>query len=55
MMAKKTFHYENKDREMGFSVEYRMPTKQEFLAIGGLISLVSGICLLFKAFSEKGD
>ncbi|MCC5890385.1 MAG: hypothetical protein JJU01_07435 [Alkalibacterium sp.] len=54
-MAKKEFHYENKDREFDFSVEYRMPTKQEFLSIAGLISLVSGICMLFSAFKKKDE
>lgn len=54
-MAKKVFHYESTDKEIDFSIDYRMPTKQEFLAIGGLISLLSGICLLFKAFREKGE
>ncbi|MCC5894518.1 MAG: hypothetical protein JJU16_03580 [Alkalibacterium sp.] len=54
-MAKKEFHVKKGDREVDFSVEYRMPTKQEFLGIAGIISIVSGVCLLVNAFILKDE
>ncbi|PRY82722.1 hypothetical protein [Alkalibacterium olivapovliticus] len=54
-MAKKEFHYQKGEHEVDVSIEYRMPTKQEFLGIAGIISIVSGVCLLVKAFVLKDD
>ncbi|WP_177244002.1 hypothetical protein [Alkalibacterium sp. 20] len=48
-MATKEFHYRKGDREMNVSIEYRMPTRQEFLSISGIISLLSGVFFLVKA------
>ncbi len=54
-MARKTFHYQKGEHEVDISIDYRMPTKQEFLGIAGIISIVSGVCLLLKAFILKDE
>jgi len=54
-MAEKTFHYNNGKHEVDVSIEYRMPTEQEFLGIAGIISLLAGTCFLVKAFLLKDE
>ncbi|GAA0358076.1 hypothetical protein GCM10008932_08480 [Alkalibacterium iburiense] len=51
-MATKHFHYEKGEHVVDFSVDYRMPTQQEFLSIAGIISLLAGILFLHKAFRK---
>lgn len=54
-MAKKEFQFKCGEKEVDVSVEYRMPTKKEWLNIGGIVSLIIGAALLFTAFSSEGE
>lgn len=53
-MAKKEFQLKKGDKEVNVSIEYRMPTKREWLSIGGILSFVVGAILLLTAFNA-GD
>lgn len=54
-MAEKNFHYKKGEHELDVTIEYRMPTTQEFLAIAGIISLLAGVGFLVKAFLLNDD
>ncbi len=54
-MVTKWIHYQKGEHEVDISIDYYMPTKQDFLGISGTISIVSGVCLLLKAVILKDE
>jgi hypothetical protein len=54
-MAKKEFQLKRGDKEVNISIEYRMPTKREWLSIGGILSFLVGAVLLFTAANSEDE